>query len=325
MYRRSVFAAVVFAGITVPMSAQVFERRASMRGGGNPNEGRCTVEVVVDSAAEVEIRGDNALLRTLNGNPAQWRRFECNGVIPPNPANFRFTGVDGRGRQELIREPRNGGYAIVRIEDPNGGSESYTFDITWSGYMGQPGPPPGPPPGTYRERRPQLNPEEAIKICVDNVRHQGVERFHVPVVDFHNARVDDQPGRNDWVLGDLEVHPGGRPVERYRFSCSIDLVTGQLRSAEIEGAPPPMPARAALPPNSPAIPACQIAVQKRLQHDGYKHVSVGQMQVDNRPGSNDWIGGVATAQRRGQQDRYEFSCSVDLKRGTVREVDLRPR
>ena len=37
----------------------------------------------------------------------------------------------------MIREPRNGGGAVVRIEDPDNGSEGYTFDLTWSG--GYPG------------------------------------------------------------------------------------------------------------------------------------------------------------------------------------------
>ncbi len=319
MDRRTVVAAAAFAMMAGSLCAQVevSERRASLRGGGNPEEGKCTIEVVVDGAAEVEIRGDIAVLRTLNGQPAQWRRFECNGFLPRNPVNFRFIGIDGRGRQELVREPRDGGFAIVRIEDSKGGAEGYTFDITWNGRM-------GPPPGAYRERR-AISADEAIRACVDTIRHQGVERFHVPVVDFHNARLDDNPGRNDWVIGELEVHPGGRPAEVHRFSCSVDLTTGELRSAQIEGEPPPMPGRAALSPNSPAIPACTFAVQKRLQREGYRRVSVGQMQVDNRPGTDDWIGGVATAERRGQEDRYEFSCSVDLRRGTVRSVDLRPR
>jgi hypothetical protein len=118
------------------MSGQNYERRATIRG-GSPDRGKCTIEVVVDGAAEVEIRGDGAVLRNLAGRPPQWRRFECTGPLPGNPANFRFTGVDGRGRQTLIREPRNGGGAVVRIEDPDNGSEGYTFDLTWSG--GYPG------------------------------------------------------------------------------------------------------------------------------------------------------------------------------------------
>ena len=90
--------------------------------------------LVVDGAAEVEVRGGgDAVLRNLSGNPPQWRRFECTSIMPANPAGFRFEGVDGRGKQELVRDPRNGGAAVVRIEDPNGGSEGYTFRVLWGG------------------------------------------------------------------------------------------------------------------------------------------------------------------------------------------------
>jgi hypothetical protein len=91
---------------------------------------------VVDHAAEVEISGDTANLRNLAGSPPRWRRFECTGRLP---RNFRFAGVDGRGRQQLVRDPRNGGAAIIRIDDPGGGSEVYTFDIMW-GKCGASGP-----------------------------------------------------------------------------------------------------------------------------------------------------------------------------------------
>ena len=126
---------VLMAGMGI-MRGQSYERRAFIRG-GNPDRGKCTIEVVVDGAADVEVRGDSAVLRNLSGQPPQWRRFECTSPMPPNPANFRFSGVDGRGRQTLIRDPRDGGAAVVRIEDPDNGSEGYTFDLTWSG--GYPG------------------------------------------------------------------------------------------------------------------------------------------------------------------------------------------
>src|SRR5205085_6002835 len=102
-----------------------------MVGGGSADRGKCTAEVVVDDVAQVEIRGTTATLRTMSGQPAQWRRFECTGPMPANAGNFRFAGVDGRGRQELIRDPRNGGVAVVQIEDPEGGAEGYTFDLFW--------------------------------------------------------------------------------------------------------------------------------------------------------------------------------------------------
>ena len=129
-------ALVVLPIFTQNMFAQNSQRQASIRGGGNQNEGKCTIEVLVDGAAEVQVRGTNATLRTLSGQPAQIRRFECNAQMPSNPANFHFAGVDGRGRQDLIRDPRNGGAAVIQIEDRDNGSEGYTFDLTWSGNQG---------------------------------------------------------------------------------------------------------------------------------------------------------------------------------------------
>src|SRR5690242_13843413 len=108
MYRRLFL--TVFAGLAAlaSLGAQPpSPMRASIRGGGGA-EGKCTIEVVVDGAAEVEVRGDRANLRNLWGQPPQWRRFECNRPMPDRPAEFRFKGIDGRGRQDLIRDPRGG-------------------------------------------------------------------------------------------------------------------------------------------------------------------------------------------------------------------------
>jgi hypothetical protein len=132
MYK-SLYLPVAGSVLLTSLGAQTFQRSASLRAGGNGRDGKCTIEVVVDGAADVEIRGTSAWLRNLEGRPPEWRRFECTGVLPSNPANVRFLGIDGRGRQTLIRDPRDGGVAVVRIEDPKSGSEGYTFDIIWSG------------------------------------------------------------------------------------------------------------------------------------------------------------------------------------------------
>src|ERR1700726_2020104 len=131
MKRQVLRAVVVSATLASGMFAQNNQRQATIVGGGGTDRGKCTLEVVVDDVAQVEIRGTTATLRTLTGQPAQWRRFECTGAMPVNPANFHFSGVDGRGRQELTRDPRNGGVAVVQIEDKDGGTEGYTFDINW--------------------------------------------------------------------------------------------------------------------------------------------------------------------------------------------------
>lgn len=97
------------------------------------DRGKCTIEVEVDGAAEIEIRGDTARLRTIGGQTASWRRFQCNAPLPSHPVEFRFRGIDGRGRQSLLREPWGGRGAVVLIDDPRHGREGYTFDIEWRG------------------------------------------------------------------------------------------------------------------------------------------------------------------------------------------------
>lgn len=123
--------------LAAPMFAQqVATFRAQIRGGGG-DRGKCTIEVDVDGVAEVEIQGDQGRMRTLSGAPSVWRRMECNQPLPQNPLEFHFSGVDGRGNQILLRDPAsNRGTAVVRIEDPQGGREGYTFDIEWRGAGG---------------------------------------------------------------------------------------------------------------------------------------------------------------------------------------------
>jgi hypothetical protein len=240
------------------------QRQATMMRGEGPDRGKCTVEVVVDSVAQVEIRGMSASLRTLSGQPAQWRRFECTGALPGNPADFRFAGVDGRGRQQLIRDPRNGGVAVVEIEDRDGGAEGYTFDIFWDmrGGGGGGGPISGGPPPNYQDRdqrgpgnrdddgyRPNYRDseyyrrnhrgfgvQEAVRVCEEAVQTRASRRFRTNNIQFNRTRIDDKPGRNDWVIGSIDVRRGPRE-EQYGFACSVNFDNGNVRSADIDSRP----------------------------------------------------------------------------------------
>ena len=127
MNRQAFIIAAILVAPIQPLSAAGASRRATIVGGGN---GKCTIEVNVDGSAEVEIFGDTGQLTTFSGREAIWRRFQCSAPLPPNPGDFRLIGVDGRGRVQLVRDPRNNrGRAVVRIDDPNGGREGYTFDL----------------------------------------------------------------------------------------------------------------------------------------------------------------------------------------------------
>src|ERR1043165_8769619 len=106
MCRQTVWIGVAGAVLTLSAGAQQNQRRAALVSGGSANRGFCRAEVVVDGSAEGGIRGDTGTLRDLSGQPPQWRGLECTGPIPANAVDFRFRGIDGRGRQELVRDPR---------------------------------------------------------------------------------------------------------------------------------------------------------------------------------------------------------------------------
>src|SRR6185312_15118499 len=127
--------AFLLLGIS-PVFAQRITGRMNAQINGGGGEGKCTIEVVVGDAADVEISGSTAVIRTIRGANASFRRFQCNQAMPDRPYNFRFEGVDGRGSQTLARSPQNGGPAVIHIEDPRSGTEGYTFDIFWSGGSG---------------------------------------------------------------------------------------------------------------------------------------------------------------------------------------------
>jgi hypothetical protein len=232
--RQAFIVASVLVVLVHLLSAAGVSRRATItgRGSGNGN-GKCTIEVNVDGAAEVEISGDTGQLRTLSGREAVWRRFQCNAPMPGSPGDFRFVGIDGRGRVQLLRDPRNnGGRAVVRIDDPKGGREGYTFDLEWRGGGGgswAPGPPPPPPgrgpgPGGFPMSR-------AVQGCRDSVTAK-LNQSGYPYVTFESAVPDNNPGRHGRVIGSAT---GRRRLEstQFSFSCSVDYTSGWVRSIDV--------------------------------------------------------------------------------------------
>ena len=203
------------------MQAQTYRRQAALLGRGG-DRGRCTVEIVVDGAAEIAIRADDATVTNLKGQAPELRRFECTSPIPGNAIEFRFAPVSGRGRQELVRPAAEGQPAVVHIEDPPSGSGAYVFELSWRFE--------GPPPRMDRHR---FTTDEAIDVCRKEVRRQVAERFHTEEMEFREIRIDDAPGRNEWVVGNLEIRRERRG-EPMRFSCSVNFETGQVRSAQID-------------------------------------------------------------------------------------------
>ena len=130
----ALLSAVVLAMLPTAASAQGTIQAQVTGGGGG---GKCTFEVRTGGVAEVDIRGNQGRVRAISGGPAQWVRLKCNQPLPMRPNNFRFKGIDGRGKQTLIRDPNsNNGIAVINIQDNRGGLQGYTGDIMWNGGSG---------------------------------------------------------------------------------------------------------------------------------------------------------------------------------------------
>jgi hypothetical protein len=250
--------------LTAVANAQQVTQRANIT--GNAADGKCTIEVNIDGAAEVEVQGAVGRMRNLSGQRAVWRRFVCNGLMPTNPYAFRFRGIDGRGRVELLQDPRQtGGRVVFRIEDPQGGREGYTVDLEWrgnntgqwnmqdnrgwqgpdynggagmprrdgnSGYYGNNG---GNRDRRYYEDNGRWNPQgvqQAVQVCqnaaMGRMRQDGYRN-----VTFRDVVPDNNPGRNDFVTGWATAQARGRKTIRLQFSCSVDLASGQVRSVDV--------------------------------------------------------------------------------------------
>ncbi len=101
----------------------------------NRSDGKCRIRVRIDDEADVELRWDTIRIRVIQGAPGRDEGSECNAPLPRSGQirNFRFNGVDGRGTPRLVQEPssRNGYIAAVNVKDSQGGSEGYTFDLSW--------------------------------------------------------------------------------------------------------------------------------------------------------------------------------------------------
>ena len=313
MMRKAILLTVLTATLA-PLSAQTEQRRATMTGAGGVDEGKCTIEVRVDSAAQVEIRGDRGVLRTVSGQPARWVRFECNGVMPANPADFAFRGVDGRGRQTLLDDPRNNrGVAVIGLEDRDGGAEGYTFDIVWQGGSAF-----GAQPQWGRSDR-YAGSDTTTSACESALAERAYQQYGSRDIRIRQMDTAETAGRRETVSGIVEVRNGNR-AGSYRFSCLVNTNNGRVRSVEIA----PGYGEQGFPGASATAysgNACQQGIEQRLRSEGYRNASVNSLNAGGVRGRNNRLTGTATAQRAGQTYQFSVACSVNAN-GSVSAVDV---
>jgi len=110
----------------VPRAARGYDPRA--------REGWCSVRVWVDDEVNVFVQGGRMMFQNIHGRRPYDAGTECTAPMPgPGLTDFRFRGIDGRGRVQLMEAPsrRNGYRAWVRILDHRGGGEEHHFRLYW--------------------------------------------------------------------------------------------------------------------------------------------------------------------------------------------------
>ena len=231
---------MLFIAAAAPLLADTQFRVARMTRTDVPlGKGQCDIRLQIDKEAEVSVRGDAVSVRISAGRDARDDGSECNEPLPgPGLQGFGFEVLDSRGEIILLStpSPRNGYTAVVRIRDNEGGAGRYHFRLSWrvNGYSGGYS---GGFSGGYSERsgppaRNLFGTKEAIQVCQDAVVSRIVDQYRHGDVEIRNIRIDDRPGRRDYVLGEAHARRGFQ-YAGFTFVCSVDFESGRVRSVDL--------------------------------------------------------------------------------------------
>ena len=88
----------------------------------------------VDGADYVQIRGGAVTIRHVEARNVTGQSYDLPSALPRYPVAIQLNKLRGRGRVELVEQPSaaNNYTAVVLIQDPERGDDSYEFELTWS-------------------------------------------------------------------------------------------------------------------------------------------------------------------------------------------------
>jgi hypothetical protein len=112
-----------------------FQVRRMTRNDVPLGKGQCDIRLQIDGEAEVSVRRDQVLIRTISGRDGRDDGgSECNEPLPDRDfPGFNFEVIESRNEIRLMAEPsrRNDFTAVVRIRDSSGGEGRYHFRLSW--------------------------------------------------------------------------------------------------------------------------------------------------------------------------------------------------
>ena len=102
---------------------------------GGSTTGSATWSGRVDKTANIIISGNTIRAVDISNSGVTTTQQYVNGSLPRRPATVTVRKRDGRGTVRILEQPnsRNNYQAVIRIEDPRGGSDNYRIEVTWQG------------------------------------------------------------------------------------------------------------------------------------------------------------------------------------------------
>ncbi len=100
---------------------------------GSP-DGTCRLRIWVDDKADVQMRGDQIIVRTHSGKRSFDQGSVCNQPLPFHRVDdFRVVAERGRGHVFDVNPPsrRNNFTSTITIDDPAPGGETYDVVVAW--------------------------------------------------------------------------------------------------------------------------------------------------------------------------------------------------
>jgi hypothetical protein len=90
----------------------------------------------VDREVQIVMRGSEVYTRKIGATEPNWAQGRAMSDLPRQNGVVRVQVLQGRGNVAVIQQPnaQNGFTAIVRIQDPGSGSDSYRLAGYWEGY-----------------------------------------------------------------------------------------------------------------------------------------------------------------------------------------------
>jgi hypothetical protein len=129
-------AALLTLAAALPCAADThFQVKRMTHADAPAGRGQCDIRLEVNGEAEVQVKGDAVIARTISGEDARDDGSECSAPLPERDIrDFRYEVREGRGEILLMDQPsrRNRVTVTVRIRDGAGGFGRYHFRLTWS-------------------------------------------------------------------------------------------------------------------------------------------------------------------------------------------------